>query len=86
MIGVFTSKCLGAGASLAFLSSVALGQEQPLRVLSIRMPWGPPQALVVAFDQPVAPDRWPGLGPVTLLPLTMYIQEPSALKVMSCGS
>ncbi len=64
MIGVFTSKCLGAGASLAFLSSVALGQEQPLRVLSIRMPWGPPQALVVAFDQPVAPDRWvPGQVP-----------------------
>ena len=30
--------------------------------------------------------RWSGLGPVTLLPLTMYIHEPSALNVMSCGS
>ena len=30
--------------------------------------------------------RWPGFGPVTLLPLMMYIHEPSALNVMSCGS
>src|SRR5215467_7498540 len=34
----------------------------------------------------VEPDRWPGLGPVTLLPLMMYIHEPSALNVTSCGS
>ena len=34
----------------------------------------------------VAPARCPGLGPVTLLPLMMYIHEPSALNVMSCGS
>jgi len=27
-----------------------------------------------------------GVRPVMLLPLTMYIQLPSALKVMSCGS
>src|SRR5262245_23297827 len=34
----------------------------------------------------VAPERWPGFGPVMLFPLTMYIHRPSALKVMSCGS
>src|SRR6185436_17930223 len=34
----------------------------------------------------VAPARWPGFGPVRLLPLTMYIHAPSALNVMSCGS
>src|SRR5579883_1338291 len=34
----------------------------------------------------VLPARCPGLGPVTLLPLTMYIQVPSALNVTSCGS
>ena len=31
-------------------------------------------------------DRWPGFGPVAFLPLTIYIQVPSALNVMSCGS
>src|SRR5215468_574251 len=34
----------------------------------------------------VSPDNHFGFGPVTLLPLTMYIHEPSALKVTSCGS
>src|SRR5262245_23782755 len=34
----------------------------------------------------VLPLKWPGFGPVTLLPFTMYSQEPSALNVMSCGS
>src|SRR5262245_3463762 len=34
----------------------------------------------------VLPARCPGFGPVRLLPLMMYIHEPSALKVMSCGS
>ena len=34
----------------------------------------------------VLPARCSGLGPVALLPLTMYIQAPSALRVMSCGS
>ena len=32
------------------------------------------------------PDSRRGFGPVTLLPLTMYIHEPSALNVTSCGS
>ena len=30
--------------------------------------------------------RCPGFGPVTLLPLMMYIHEPSWLNVTSCGS
>ena len=34
----------------------------------------------------VLPYRCSGLGPVTLLPLMMYIWLPSALKVTSCGS
>src|SRR5262245_24275801 len=34
----------------------------------------------------VLPARWSGFGPVMLLPLMMYIQAPSALKVTSCGS
>ena len=34
----------------------------------------------------VLPARWPGFGPVALLPLMMYIHEPSALNVTSCGS
>src|SRR3954470_22110700 len=34
----------------------------------------------------VLPGRWSGFGPVTLLPLTMYSHEPSALRVTSCGS
>ena len=34
----------------------------------------------------VLPARWLVFGPVELLPLTMYIQDPSALKVTSCGS
>ena len=35
---------------------------------------------------PVLPDSRRGFGPVTLLPLTMYIHDPSALNVTSCGS
>src|SRR5262249_43175747 len=34
----------------------------------------------------VALARWPGLGPVMLLPLTTYMNDPSALNVPSCGS
>lgn len=53
-----------AWAVLGFLCSAASGQEKPLRVVTIRIPSGPPQALVVEFDQPVAPDRWsPGQVP-----------------------
>lgn len=49
---------------LALLTSTASGQEKPLHVVDIRIPWGPPQVLRVVFDQPVAPDRWsPGRVP-----------------------
>src|SRR5262249_36644268 len=34
----------------------------------------------------VSNERRVGFGPVPLLPLMMYIHEPSALNVMSCGS
>src|SRR5262245_405647 len=34
----------------------------------------------------VSKERRVGFGPVPLLPLMMYIHEPSALNVMSCGS
>ena len=45
-----------------------------------------PPGYVREVMAPVLPDRRRGFGPVTLLPLTMYIHEPSALKVTSCGS
>src|SRR5262249_14731536 len=32
------------------------------------------------------PKPYPGFGPVSLLPFTMYIQPPSALKATSVGS
>ena len=67
IFGLRPRSSVGSWVVLACLGSAALGQERPLGVLDIRIPLGPPQALVVVFNQPVAPDTWsPGQVPMGL--------------------
>ena len=51
-------KCFGASVFLVSLSSAALGQNQPLRVVVARIRVGSPQTILVVFNQPVAPPGW----------------------------